>query len=306
MKLNESPQHYWLAVIIFVLTAVSSPALAQAPSGVNYQAILRDNNGNALISTMVDVRFTILQNGATGTLVYQEEYDMVSTNEFGLFNLVIGEGGATSAGLFANIKDIDWSNGTYFLKVEVDDDMDRTYEDLGTTQLLSVPYALYAETAGNPLKAGSGIRIQNDSIINLGDTSNSNEAISRFELVNDSILILNEGNRSDTIDLSVFSDQFQNQDLNLVENGNLRLLSITGGNQIQFSVADGDSSATNEIQNLSVNAFGDSLLLSNGTGVLISDLGFTDDQQLTLNGKVLDLTGVNPSSVDLSVILGFP
>ena len=304
MKLNESPQHYWLAVIIFVLTAVSSPALAQAPSGVNYQAILRDNNGNALISTMVDVRFTILQNGATGTLVYQEEYDMVSTNEFGLFNLVIGEGGATSAGLFANIKDIDWSNGTYFLKVEVDDDMDRTYEDLGTTQLLSVPYALYAETAGNPLKAGSGIRIQNDSIINLGDTSNSNEAISRFELVNDSILILNEGNRSDTIDLSVFSDQFQNQDLNLVENGNLRLLSITGGNQIQFSVADGDSSATNEIQNLSVNAFGDSLLLSNGTGVLISDLGFTDDQQLTLNGKVLDLTGVNPSSVDLSVILG--
>ncbi|MEQ8907654.1 MAG: hypothetical protein RIC95_00550, partial [Vicingaceae bacterium] len=302
MKCKSTLRHL-LAVVTFLFSTFSTLSLsAQAPQGVNYQAIARDNNGNALVNRMVSVRFGIIQNSANGTLLYEEQYDMITTNDFGLFNLIIGDGGNTGSGTLSAFDQIDWGSDSHFLKVEVD--AGSGFEDLGTTQLLSVPYALYAKSAGNQLKAGDGINIRNDSIFNAGDTSNVNEAISRFELVNDSILILNEGSRVDTLDFSVFSDELIDQELNLTENGNLRIISITGGNQIQFSVADGDSSVTNEIQNLSVNTSGDSLLLSNGTGILITELGLTDDQQLSLSGKTLDLTGLNPSSVDLTTILG--
>jgi hypothetical protein len=104
----------------------------------------------------------LLQGSAVGTSVYTEIHT-VSTNLLGLVNFAIG-GGTVISGSFANIN---WAQGPYFVQVELDAANNGTYLIMSTTQLLSVPYAQYAEKSGNPvLQAGSGIAIQNDSIIN--------------------------------------------------------------------------------------------------------------------------------------------
>ena len=299
-----------LPLSLFFLFAIffttSFEVYSQAPEGINYQAIARDNNGNPLNNQMISVRFGIILNSTSGTLLYEEDYSMITTNDFGLFSLIIGKGLSSGSGTLVNFSDIDWGSGDHFLKVSID--AGNGLEDLGTTQLLSVPYALYAKSAGTSLSAGptSGISIRNDSLFNTGDLSESNELISRFELVNDSILIVNEGPNADTVDLSVFTDMLVNQTLSLgTRVGNQQIISISGGNQIQFSTADADSSDTNEIQVLSLSSGGDSILLNNGgSGIPIASLGIVDDQQLSITGKTLNLTGANPSSVNLGPILG--
>ena len=106
---------------------------AQAPQGLNYQAVARDAiTQKPLISLTVSVKFSILNGSASGVVIYVEN-QTTQTNPYGLFNFTIGQGNITA------FSAIDWSNGPKFLKVEINNTL------LGTTQLLSVPYALYAK-----------------------------------------------------------------------------------------------------------------------------------------------------------------
>ena len=111
-------------------------SIAQSPNGFNYQAIVRDANGDAKVNQNVNFTFTIHTGTASGTIVYTEEHD-VQTNDKGLITLNIGKGTTNDT-----LSSIDWSTGIYFLKVTVDN------VDLGTSQLMSVPYAMYAGSAG--------------------------------------------------------------------------------------------------------------------------------------------------------------
>ena len=293
---------YGLSIVFFIVFFFTfNSASAQVAEGVNYQAVARDNNGNILGNQVISVRFGLISGTSTGILEYEEEYNVITTNQFGLFNLIIGQGANTGNGATSSFANLDWGNARHFLKVEID--AGNGFENLGTTELVSVPYAQYAKSAGNPLKAGDGIELRNDSIINTGDLSNTNESISRFELVNDTLVILNEGNRIDTINLSKLrsADSLRLQ----FAGNNLYNLSIIGGNQIQFSTVDDDSDALNEIQSLVLNATADTLRLTNGgIGVAVADLSISDNQQLSRNGKTIELTGDAPSSVDLTSILG--
>ena len=117
--------------------------IAQVPQGITYQAVVRDASGNQLSGQSVSLRITILENN-TAT-VYQETHS-ATTNGFGLVNLVIGEGTATQ-GAFNSI---DWFTGNYFTQTEVDVTGGTNYVVMGSQQLMSVPYALYAETSGQP------------------------------------------------------------------------------------------------------------------------------------------------------------
>jgi hypothetical protein len=125
--------------ILILLTGAF--AFAQAPQGINYQAVVRDAGGNELVNQVVSLRMTILENNIT--TVYSENHLSV-TNDFGLVNLVIGQGTAT-LGVFNNI---DWSTGNHFAQMEVDVTGGSNYLLMGSQRLMSVPYALYAETSG--------------------------------------------------------------------------------------------------------------------------------------------------------------
>jgi hypothetical protein len=112
------------------------PAVGQAPYQINYQAIVRDNTNQSINDQDVSVKFSVRQGSPTGTEVYWETHP-AHTNSFGLINLKIG---SIRTGL---LDLINWAAGPYYLKVEVDT------KDMGTTQLISVPFAFYAEKAGN-------------------------------------------------------------------------------------------------------------------------------------------------------------
>jgi hypothetical protein len=144
-----------LAVVVLTSTWFLTQKLnAQAPQKMSYQAIIRDGENKLLTTAGVGVRISILQGSPTGTVVYQEIFIPVPvTNENGLLTIEIGEGVAIS-GVFS---DIDWSAGPYFLMNEIDPGGGTSYSLTSTTQLLSVPYALYAEhagTSGQPGPAG--------------------------------------------------------------------------------------------------------------------------------------------------------
>ncbi len=117
---------------------------AQAPEKMSYQTVVR-NSANALVSNQnVGIRISILQNSPTGTALYVETHN-ATTNANGLASIEIGNGSPAS-GTFSSIN---WSNGTFFIKSETDPNGGSNYTIIGTSQLLSVPYALHAKTASN-------------------------------------------------------------------------------------------------------------------------------------------------------------
>ena len=118
--------------------------MAQAPNKFTYQAVVRNANNQLVSNTLVGVRISVLQNSATGSVVYSET-QMLSTNTNGLVTLNIGEGNA----VYGSLNNVSWGNGIYFLKSEIDPNGGSSYSITSTQQLLSVPYALYANEAGN-------------------------------------------------------------------------------------------------------------------------------------------------------------
>jgi uncharacterized small protein (DUF1192 family) len=129
-----------LVLSLSLIFAGAMTAYSQSPEAINYQAVARDGAGALLSVQSLDVRIGVYS-GSGGAVQEYEETHTVTTNNYGQFNLKIGEGTPTS-GTFAAI---DWASDEHHLKVEVDDGSG--YVDLGTTQLVSVPYAMHASTA---------------------------------------------------------------------------------------------------------------------------------------------------------------
>jgi hypothetical protein len=127
-----------------LLTAIiiTSSAFAQAPEKMSYQAVVRDGSDALVSSTSVGMQISILQGTSSGTAIYVETQTPMS-NANGLVSIEIG-GGTLVSGDFTTI---DWANGPYFVKTETDPLGGATYTITGTSQLLSVPYALHAKTA---------------------------------------------------------------------------------------------------------------------------------------------------------------
>jgi hypothetical protein len=152
-----------LILTILTLTIIASVS-AQTPQALNYQAVARNSLGQIVPSQNIGVRFTI--SDATGNITYYQETHTTTTNNFGLFTLAIGKGTAVSGA----IAPIDWSTGgDKFLKVEIAPQGGTNYTIQGTTQLLSVPYALYAEKT--KLIGGNAISITNGNTINANYTA---------------------------------------------------------------------------------------------------------------------------------------
>ena len=150
-----------------VIALFSLCGLAQAPNGFNYQASVRDANGDLVTEQSVSFKFHIIQGTQTAAPTYTETH-ATNTDDLGQVSVVIGQGNATS-GTFSSI---DWSLGSYFLKIEVELSAGSGYVDLGTTQFMSVPYALYAQNSGGSLPQGTSN----------GDTLKWNASTSSWEI----------------------------------------------------------------------------------------------------------------------------
>lgn len=148
-----------LKTTLFVLSTYIT-LFAQAPQSINYQAIAWNANNTPITNKTISVTFTIRSLTMEGAIEFTEAHNS-STNDQGLFTLAIGSARPT------DFKNIDWSKSPKFLQVFVDG------VAAGTTQILSVPYALYAESTN--LKAGTGINVNGNTITNTGDTDNTNE-----------------------------------------------------------------------------------------------------------------------------------
>jgi hypothetical protein len=140
-----------LLLSVFVFEAAIQ---AQAPQLLNYQGVARNGFGNVLPNRQMTLRLSIRNGGSSGTVVYSETRT-VTTNGGGLYSVQIGSTGTSAT--TGSLATINWQVGTKFLQVEVDPDAGTNFVDLGTTQLVSVPYAMSAGVATPGGSAGGDL-----------------------------------------------------------------------------------------------------------------------------------------------------
>ena len=230
---------------MLVLFCLPLLIMAQAPQGFTYQGVATDNNGFELQNQNIAIKASLLSSSATGTTVWQETHN-TTTDTFGLFNVTIGEGTSTNGGSSTTFQEIDWGAASHFMKVETDVNGGTNYVHVGTSQMMSVPYALYAEN------------------INMDSVSDY--------LTNDSSFMANVGDGENQVESSDFENQTTNSDFNNNITGQIPQ-SLDGKKVIIFStdktiyLTDSVGSfltpiysvASNTIGNLTSNASGDTL-----------------------------------------------
>ena len=134
--------------IILTSFFITTGLLAQVPEKMSYQAVVRNGDNQLVTNQAIGMQISILEGSSTGTPVYVETH-ATTTNGNGLVTLEIGSGLIVSG----NFSAIDWAHGMYYIKAETDPEGNANYTITGTSQLLSVPYALHAKTADSVTKA---------------------------------------------------------------------------------------------------------------------------------------------------------
>jgi hypothetical protein len=132
----------------FIIVGIS--AIGQTPQFFNYQAVLRNNTGGILANQTVNIKVSIRDINPSGTIVFQETHTGITTNNFGVIIIKIGNG-TPGTGTIAGVA---WATGNKYVEIEMDYPVGSGYVSTGTQQLLSVPYALYAANANVPGVAG--------------------------------------------------------------------------------------------------------------------------------------------------------
>ncbi len=135
---------------LLILLFLSLSTYAQSPEKMSYQAVVRDANNTLVSNQTVGMQISILQSTISGTVVYTETHS-VDTNINGLVSLEIGNGSSSD-----DFSTIDWSAGPYFIKTETDPTGGSSYTITGTSQLMSVPYAMYAKSSGSSIPGPEG------------------------------------------------------------------------------------------------------------------------------------------------------
>ncbi len=165
-----------------LLLLVTTEIFAQSPQKFNYQGIARDAKGNPISLQQMRLKLSVLP-AADATQAEYEESQLITTNEFGLYSLQIGNG-ETITGSMDKVK---WETGNKYIRVAIDIKGGHQYQDIGTTQLLSVPYALYADKAGTARQSTGSNHDTRSGGVN-SDISHSNADVnylSKFTALNE-------------------------------------------------------------------------------------------------------------------------
>ncbi|MFK7934680.1 MAG: hypothetical protein AB8G22_14305, partial [Saprospiraceae bacterium] len=217
-------------------------AMAQTPQAICYQGGATNDTGEALANQTIGIRASIVSENPNGVVIWSETHS-AETDEFGLFDINIGEGTRTG-GQLGQFSELDWGNGKYFLQIEMDATGGEQYEQMGTTQILSVPYALYAEGAN---------RADSTQYATFADSARSADVAARaYSLFGDNDI----SNTNELQTLTQVGDS----------------LSLSEGNTIVLDVNDADADSTNELQLLTYEE--GVLSISGGNSVRTSDMLF--------------------------------
>ena len=253
-----------LILSLVAIATIAITSFGQAPEGFKYQAVVRDAGNTILNNQAVGMQMTIQQGSIGGTTVYQETF-APTTNAYGLVNLEIGSGTVVSG----DFTTIDWSAGPYFIETAVDVTGGTSYAVMGTSQLMSVPYALHANTAEN---------VTND-LVDDADADPANE-LQDISLTG-SDLTLSSGS---IIDLSVIDTDTDTQlDETAVD-------AFVSNNGYITSPDDADADPNNEIQTIS--RTGTTVTLSNGGGTFEDSVGvYTAGTGINITNNVISASG---------------
>lgn len=301
------------AFVAFILIG-----LAQVPDAFNYQAVVRNNSGEIMANQNVSFRISVLQGSESGTVLYSETH-VVSTNALGLVNLKVGDGTLVS-GVFSPSG---WGATSHFLKVEIDPAGGSAYTHLGTSELLSVPYAFHAQTVQtdmvddadasptNELQAislvGSDLTLSGGGgtvtlpaggvADNWGtQTVESDATLSGNGTSGDPLGVV--GDLTDDQTLSIVG-----QDLSISEGNTVALPGDNWGTQTAASDAtlNGDGTSGNPLgvvgdltDDQTLSLVGDNLSILNGNTV---NIGGTDDQTLSVAGSNLSISNGNTVAI---------
>lgn len=174
----NSMKNYLFFIIVMLLNLA---AYSQSPDKFNYQAVIRDISGNAIINKNVSIRISILQGGEEGTLIFSEAHSVISS-QFGLINLVIGDGIAS----FGNIEGINWMNGPHYIKLELDSEGGSDYKLMGISQILSVPFSLNSRSTLQVTGSETWDKDYNNDV-----TITGNQIIEGNKTFNDQLIVNN-------------------------------------------------------------------------------------------------------------------
>lgn len=171
-------------ITLFYLALFAITMNAQAPQKMSYQAVIRNASNGLVANANIGMRISVLQGTATGTAVYVET-QTATTNVNGLATVEIGAGTVVS-GTFASIA---WGSNAYFIKTETDPTGGSNYTIVGTSQFLSVPYALFASNSGSSLNNWTitGANIANNNAGNVGIGTGSTAPSSLLTVKTDGI-----------------------------------------------------------------------------------------------------------------------
>ena len=234
---------------------------AQAPEKFSYQAVIRNGSGVLIQNAPVGLKISILKTSVTGTVVYSES-QTATTNLNGLITIQVGSGTVISG----TIAGINWATDPYFIKTEIDPSGGISYSVAGTTQLLSVPYALYSKSSGSgagglvlPYNATSAANnVTPFSITNTSATAYPVASFTNNNIVNASPAVVGTNNSPGTFGVGVQGMAQSNT------NGNLSA-AVNG-----FSLGTGAAGAG--VYGYAQNAFGVYGFTTTGSGVL----GYSD------------------------------
>jgi hypothetical protein len=147
-------------LLLFIPTIFCHIVTGQEPESINYQAIIHNIAGEVVTAKVVSVKFSILAGNTYDTIIYSECHS-ATTNLIGLVSLTIGDGTDKTG----NFTSIDWNADRYFLKVEIDVTGGTNYTDMGTLQILSVPYGLPEKTSKKASKKTSLVVIEDELLV---------------------------------------------------------------------------------------------------------------------------------------------
>jgi len=278
-----------LVGVLFLVGLIPLSVSQNVPMALKYQAVARNNNGEEMKSEIIDVRMSVIAGNPDGVMEWQEIHTGVQTSQFGLFSILLGKGDR-SGGIVASFEEIPWSESSHYLKVEIK--FDQAFLEMGTSQFLSVPYALYSQTSLTPGPEGpAGPKGDKGDP---GDPATDDQTLS-FDGEN---LSIQGGN---TINMSGLK-----QYLSLKGD----TLSLTNGNYVTLTdvVEDDDADPDNEIQDLMIS---DHILRITGNQDanpinLNPYLDNTDNQALSYAPATHQLTLANGGTVDLAGLKNIP